>query len=87
MNQVVITAHAIERFQERFAGNLSWERARDRLERPVRRSRFAGMCAGRARTYVLGEMRFVIQDGVLVTVCRKTYRVVEPGEDLWYLAA
>ena len=85
MNNVMLSAHAVERFQER-AGNLSSERARDRLKRLVNRSRFVGMCAGQARTYSLGNMRFVIQDGVLVTVYRQTYRVVEAGEDLWCLA-
>ena len=86
MNKVMLSAHAVERFQERFAGNLSWERACERLARLVRRSRFAGICAGQARKYSLGDMRFIVQDGMLVTVYRQTYQVVEPGEDLWCIA-
>lgn len=83
MNDVQLTSHAISRFQERFAGNLGWAAAAQRLIRLLRRARFLRVCAGKARLYALGEMRFVVQDGALVTVYRPTYAVVAPAEDLW----
>lgn len=83
MNDVQLTGHAIERFQERFAGNLGWAAAAQRLARLLRRARFLKVCAGKARLYALGEMRFVVQDGALVTVYRPTYPPATPIDDLW----
>lgn len=83
MHDVQLTGHAIERFQERFAGNLGWAAAARRLARLLRRARFLRIGAGRARLYALGEMRFVVEGGVLVTVYRPTYRMVAPTDDLW----
>ncbi|ACO47759.1 hypothetical protein DEDE109153_13700 [Deinococcus deserti] len=83
MNDVMLSVHAVERFQERFAGNLSWSAARDRL----RRARFMGVRPGRARMYSLGDMRFIVQDGMLITVYRQTYTTVPVSEDLWCLSA
>ena len=82
MNDVQLTSHAIERFQERFAGNLAWAAAAQRLARLLRRARFLKVCAGKARLYALGEMRFVVQGGALVTVYRPTYPLVTPTDDL-----
>lgn len=86
MNDVQLTSHAIARFQERFAGNLGWAAAAQRLARLLRRSRFMAVRPGRARMYALGEMRFIVQDGVLVTVYRPTYAVVPAGDDLMCVA-
>lgn len=83
MNDVQLTSHAITRFQERFAGNLGWAAAAQRLARLLRRARFLRVCAGKARLYALGEMRFVVQDGALVTVFRPTYMPAAPVDDLW----
>ncbi|MFC4427124.1 hypothetical protein [Deinococcus navajonensis] len=87
MNDVMLSGHAVARFQERFAGNLSWAAARERLRRLLRRARFMGVRPGRARMYALGEMRFIVQDGMLVTVYRPTYAPVPIREDLWCLGA
>lgn len=86
MQDVQLTGHAIQRFQERFAGNLGWAAAAQRLARLLRRARFRRVCAGRARLYALGEMRFVVQDGSLVTVYRPTYPAAPPADDLWCVA-
>ncbi|AIZ45140.1 hypothetical protein QR90_08550 [Deinococcus radiopugnans] len=86
MNDVQLTGHAIARFQERFAGNLGWAAAAQRLARLLRRARFLKVCEGKARLYALGEMRFVVQDGALVTVYRPTYPPVPPTADLWCLS-
>ncbi|UBV44094.1 hypothetical protein LAJ19_14885 (plasmid) [Deinococcus taeanensis] len=86
MTHVTLTGHAISRFQERFAGNLSWAAAARRLGRLLRRAKFMRMCAGKARLYTLGVMRFVVQDRVLVTVYRLQYDLAGPPEDLWCLA-
>ncbi|MFW8627762.1 hypothetical protein [Deinococcus sp. ME38] len=83
MNDVQLTSHAITRFQERFAGNLGWAAAAQRLARLLRRARFLRVCARKARLYALGEMRFVVQDGALVTVFRPTYTPAAPVDDLW----
>jgi hypothetical protein len=87
MHEIVISVHAAERYRERFAGNLSWTAARQRLHRLLRRARFHGVRPGQARLYTLGEIRFVVEQGVLVTVYRQTYQDVPPSEDLWCLAS
>lgn len=86
MHDVTITPHATFRYMERFAGNLSPEAARQRLQKLLSRARFLHVCAGKARLYVLGEMRFVVDQQVLVTVYRRTYKLAEPEED-WYCLA
>lgn len=86
MPDIQLTGHAIERFQERFAGNLDWTAAAQRLDRLLRRSRFLRIGAGQARLYALGEMRFVVQRGVLLTVYRPTYPLAAPIDDLWCAA-
>lgn len=86
MNEVMITGHAVERFQERFAGNLSWGGAQERLRRLLCRARFSGVRPGHARLYTLGDMRFLVQDGALITVYRQQYTPAPPTEDLWCAA-
>ncbi|UQN08800.1 hypothetical protein [Deinococcus sp. QL22] len=83
MNDVMMTAHAVERFQERFAGNLSWNGAQERLRRLLRRARFVSVRPGHARLYALQDMRFLIQDGLLITVYRLRWPPPPPSEDLW----
>jgi hypothetical protein len=87
MNDVMSSGHAVTRFQERFAGNLSWSADRERLHRLLRRAHFMGVRPGTARMYALGEMRFIVQDGMLVTLYRPTYVTAPAGEDLWCLEA
>ncbi|PTA68576.1 hypothetical protein [Deinococcus arcticus] len=82
MTHVSLTGHAIAGFQERFAGNLSWSAAAWRLARLMRRARFPRMCAGKARLYTLGDIRFVVQDGRLVTVYRGQNVSAPPTDDL-----
>lgn len=67
MNDVMLSAHAVARYQERFAGNLGWSAAQTRLRWLLRRARFVGVRPGHARVYALGDMRFVVQDRMLVT--------------------
>ena len=86
MRDVLITAHAITRFLERFAGNLSWNAAQERLRKLLRRARFLRVQPGGARLYSLGEMRFLVCDGVLLTVYRPTYRQAAAVDDLWCTA-
>jgi len=86
MTDLTITTHATERYLERFAGNLSWPQARQRLRRLLKRARFIRVEPGGARLYGLGEMRFLVCRGVLVTVYRPTYQVALPTEDLWCTA-
>jgi hypothetical protein len=86
MNDVMMTAHAVERFQERFAGNLSWSGAQERLRRLLRRAHFVSVRPGHARLYALQDMRFLIQDGMLITVYRRRWTVALPSEDLWCTA-
>lgn len=38
MDHVIVTGHAIKRFRERFAGNLSWERATERFGAALQRT-------------------------------------------------
>lgn len=85
MRDITITAHAIQRYLERFAGNLSPKAAADRLRKLLSRARFLHMCAGKARLYALGDMRFVVDQGALVTVYRPTYQDAGQAEDFWCL--
>ncbi|MBB5235585.1 hypothetical protein [Deinococcus budaensis] len=87
MHEVVISAHAAQRYRERFAGNLSWTAVHRRLVRLLARARFLEAQPGGSRIYRLRDMRFVVEGGVLVTVYRLHYRAVPPGEDLWCLAS
>ncbi|WP_027460750.1 hypothetical protein [Deinococcus murrayi] len=87
MRELVISAHATARYRERFAGNLSWSAAQCRLRRLLGRARFCGIKPGQARLYALGDMRFLVEDGVLVTVYRLHFRDMPPAEDLWCLAS
>jgi hypothetical protein len=86
MNNVTLTLHAIERFQERFAGNLSGNAAAARLLRLLGRAHFLRICPGKGRLYALGEMRFVVQNGALLTVFRPHLTAVPAAEDLWCLS-
>ena len=86
MNEMTITTHATERYLERFAGNLSWTLAQVRLRKLLRRAHFIRVQPGEGRLYGLGEMRFLICQGVLVTVYRPSYHQAEPVEDLWCAA-
>lgn len=87
LRDVIPTAHAVERFQERFAGNLDWERATERLLRLLYRSRFIGVCPGKAKKYALGGMRFIVEAEVVVTVYRQRRKCPPSQEDLWNLVA
>ncbi|PYE52034.1 hypothetical protein [Deinococcus yavapaiensis] len=78
-----VTHHAITRYVERFAGNLSFHAARTRLERLARRARFRHTLPGGARLYTLGEVRFVVAEGVVLTVYRLQYAPLEGTLDLW----
>ncbi len=78
-----LTAHAISQFQGCSADNLRWSAAAQHLARLLRRARFLRMCAGQARLYTLGNRRFGVRDGRLVTVCRLPYVSAPPTDDLW----
>lgn len=86
MHDITITPHATFRYMERFAGNLSPAAANVRLRKLLSRARFLHVGAGKARLYVLGDMRFVVDGHALVTVYRRTYTPAEPVED-WYCRA
>ena len=83
MTEMTITTHATERFLERFAGNLSWPVAQKRLRKLLGRARFLRVQPGEGRLYGLGEMRFLVCQGALVTVYRPSYHAAGPVEDLW----
>ncbi|AZI45172.1 hypothetical protein EHF33_19870 (plasmid) [Deinococcus psychrotolerans] len=84
MRDLLITAHAITRFLERFAGNLSWNAAQVRLRKLLCRARFLRVQPGGGRLYGLGQMRFLVCSGMLLTVYRPTYRQAEAVDDLWF---
>lgn len=86
MQDITITAHAVSRYLERFAGNLSSEAASQRLHKLLSRARFLRVCPGKAKIYALGDMRFVVDGQALITVYRLTYKAAEPVED-WYCLA
>ena len=86
MRDITITLHAAERYLERFAGNLTLQAASARLRKLLSRARFLHMCAGKARLYALGDIRFVVDQGALVTVYRPTYQDAGQAEDFWCLA-
>ncbi|MFC3833327.1 MULTISPECIES: hypothetical protein [Deinococcus] len=65
--------HAIRRYIERFAGNVSHSRARQCLTRIARSARFRRTLPGGARLYATGPINLVVQDGTILTVYRLTY--------------
>lgn len=67
------SAHAIDRYIERFAGNLSFPAASARLSRIARRARFRRTLPGGARLYTTGSLNLVVQQGIITTVYRLTY--------------
>lgn len=83
MREITITSHAVRRYLERFAGNLSYQAANARLQKLLSRARFLHICAGKARLYALGDMRFVVDQGALLTVYRPTYHDAGIAEDFW----
>lgn len=83
MTEMTITTHATERFLERFARGLSWTLAQKRLRKLLGRAHFIRVQPGEGRLYGLGEMRFLVCQGALVTVYRPSYHAAGPVEDLW----
>lgn len=67
------SAHATDRYIERFAGNLSYPKAQQRLRRIARRARFRRPLPGGARLYATGSINLVVQDGTIITAYRLTY--------------
>ena len=65
--------HAIDRYIERFAGNVSHTRARQCLAHIARNARFRRTLPGGARLYTTGPINLVVQDGMILTVYRLTY--------------
>lgn len=60
--------HAAERYVERVAGNVTLEVASERLRRLATKARFVCERPGRAREYRLGWMRFIVVNGLILTV-------------------
>lgn len=60
--------------------------ARASLNKLLRRARFRRVCPDQARLYALGELRFIVSDGALITVYRQTYADAGKAHDLWCLA-
>lgn len=88
MKRLFLTEHAIHRYIQRFAGNLSFELARARLERLVRRARFRRTAPGGAKLYTLGNLNFIVEDGCVVTVYRLQYRDAPALDlDFWHVPA
>lgn len=67
------SAHAVDRYIERFAGNLSFTAASAQLSRIGRQARFRRPLPGGARLYATGPLNLVVQQGVITTVYRLTY--------------
>lgn len=63
-----ITQHAVERFQERFPGNLSRERAAQQLRSHARSARRDGQRASGERYYRSGHVLMVVKEDQIVTV-------------------
>ncbi|GGR61560.1 hypothetical protein GCM10008959_24300 [Deinococcus seoulensis] len=66
--------HAVRRYIERFAGNLSPAAANVHLKHIARNARFRRPLPGHARLYGSGNVNLVVQDDVILTVYRLTYR-------------
>ena len=61
------SAHAAQRYQERFVGNVTQEVARQRLEKIAKSCRFKGPLAGGAKLYGTGDVRIVVRNGTILT--------------------
>ena len=66
----ILTAHAVTRYQERFAGNASFEEATQRLQRVARQARRRRELPGCARLYSTDDVNLVVADGTVLTVYR-----------------
>lgn len=88
MSKLIPTEHAVTRFMERFAGNLSFPSAARRLTQLAARARFRRVLPGGARLYTLGDLNLVVAEGAVVTVYRLHYRDA-PARDLdpWHVPA
>lgn len=63
-----ITQHAVERFQERFPGNLSRERAAQQLRSHANSARRDGQRTSGERYYRSGLVLMVVKENRIVTV-------------------
>lgn len=64
----IATHHAVQRFTERFAGNLSEPAARARIERIAQNARYVQEMGGHAKLYVAQHIAFVIEGRTIMTV-------------------
>lgn len=62
------TAHAIQRFTERFAGNLSESTAQRRIEKIAQHARYIKDVPGHAKLYATQGVAFIVKDGHIITV-------------------
>lgn len=67
--------HAVVRYIERFEGNLTFERASERLKRLSERARFRRVLPGNARLYTQGSVNLVVSEDLILTVYRTVYRL------------
>lgn len=68
MTKFKITQHAVERFQERFPGNLSRERATQQLRSYANTARRDGQRSSGERYYRSGLVVMVVKENQIVTV-------------------
>lgn len=68
MTKFKVTQHAIERFQERFPGNLNRERAAQQLMRYASTARRDGQRSSGERYYRSGIVLMVVKESQIVTV-------------------
>lgn len=60
--------HAVQRFRERFAGNLSESAAQCRLEKIALRAHYVKNVPGHAKLYVTKYVALIVRDRLILTV-------------------
>lgn len=74
--------HAVLRYIERFEGNLTFERACERLRLLSEKARFRRVLPGNARLYTQGSVNLVVSENVIITVQRTVYRLADVDAEL-----
>ncbi|WP_053961248.1 hypothetical protein [Sulfobacillus thermosulfidooxidans] len=68
------TPHAIQRFTERFAGNLSMTRVQKRLEKIAAQAHYVRDVPGHAKLYVTKHIALIVKNRNILTVYPRSSR-------------
>lgn len=68
---IKVTTHAVSRYIQRFAGNVTPERATSRLQKILQSAKFVRTAPGNAKVYMTHGIYFIVQKHTIITVYRR----------------